>query len=148
MSELKARITEDMKAAMKSGARQKLETIRLILAALKQREVDERIVLSDAQVLEALTKMLKQRKDSIEQFGAAGRQDLVDKEKAEVEVIQAYMPSALSDTELDAMITAAIAESGATTGKDMGKVIALIKPKAAGRADMQQVSARIKAKLG
>jgi uncharacterized protein len=148
MSELKARITEDMKAAMKSGARQKLETIRLILAALKQREVDERIVLSDAQLLEALTKMLKQRKDSIEQFGAAGRQDLVDKEKAEVEVIQAYMPSALSDVELDALITAAIAESGATSGKDMGKVIALVKPQAAGRADMQQVSARIKAKLG
>lgn len=148
MSELKARITEDMKAAMKSGARGKLETIRLILAALKQREVDERIVLTDAQVLEALTKMLKQRKDSIEQFGAAGRQDLVDKEQAEVTVIQAYMPTALSEAELDAMITAAIAESGASSGKDMGKVIALVKPRAAGRADMQQVSARIKAKLG
>lgn len=148
MSELKARIVEDMKAAMKSGARQKLETIRLILSALKQREVDERIVLSDAQVLEALTKMLKQRKDSIEQFGAAGRQDLVDKEEAEVAVIQAYMPASLSEAELDALISAAIAASGASNGKDMGKVIALLKPQIAGRADMQQVSARIKARLG
>lgn len=148
MSELKARIVEDMKAAMKSGARQQLETIRLILSALKQREVDERIVLSDAQVLEALTKMLKQRKDSIEQFGAAGRQDLVQKEEAEVAVIQAYMPASLSEDELDVLIGAAISTAGASSGKDMGKVIALLKPQIAGRADMQQVSARIKARLG
>lgn len=147
MSELKARITEDMKAAMKAGERGRLDTIRLILAALKQREVDERIVLSDAHVLEALGKMLKQRRDSIEQFTAAGRTDLADKEAAEVAVIQLYMPAALSDAEIDAAIDQAIAETGASSARDMGKVIAAVKPKVAGKADMQAVSARVKSRL-
>jgi uncharacterized protein YqeY len=147
MSELKARITEDMKASMKSGDRGRLDTIRLILAALKQREVDERIVLSDTHVLEALGKMLKQRRDSIEQFTAAGRTDLADKEAAEVLVIQSYMPAALSDAEIDAVIAEAISETSASSAKDMGKVIAAVKSKVAGKADMQVVSARVKAKL-
>lgn len=148
MSALKARIFEDMKTAMKSGERTRLDAIRLILAALKQREVDERIVLTDAQVLEALTKMLKQRRDSIDQFQAAGRQDLVEKEVLEVNVIQAYMPASLSASEIDELITAAITSTGASSGKDMGKVIAVLKPQLAGRADMQAVSAQIKARLG
>jgi hypothetical protein len=147
MSELKARITEEMKRCMKSGERSRLDTIRLILAALKQREVDERIVLSDAQVLEAMTKMLKQRRDSIEQFTAANRMDLADKEAAEVLVIQDYMPAAMSDAEIDAVIAEAISETAASSAKDMGKVIAAVKAKVAGKADMQVVSARVKAKL-
>jgi len=148
MSVLKARITEDMKLAMKAGERSRLDTIRLILAALKQREVDERIVLSDAQVLEALTKMLKQRRDSIEQFTAAKRMDLADKETAEVLVIQGYMPAALDDAELDRIIAEAITECAASSARDMGKVIAAVRAKVAGRADMQVVSSRVKARLG
>jgi uncharacterized protein YqeY len=144
---LKAQLTEDMKAAMKSGDRARLDVIRLINAAIKQREVDERIVLDDAAVLGVLEKMLKQRRDSITQFEAAARNDLADKEKAEVVVIQHYMPAQLSDAEVDAAIAAAIAESGATGAKDMGKVMGLVKPKVAGRTDMGKLSERVKTQL-
>ncbi len=145
---LKDQITSDMKTAMKAGDKDRLAVIRLIQAAIKQREVDERIVLDDAQVLSVLEKMLKQRRDSITQFEAAARIDLADKEKAEVAVIQAYLPAALDAAELDAIIAAAIAESGAAGARDMGKVVALVKPRVAGRADMGQVSGLIKARLG
>lgn len=145
---LKDQITSDMKTAMKAGDKDRLAVIRLIQAAIKQREVDERIVLDDAQVLSVLEKMLKQRRDSITQFEAAARTDLADKEKAEVAVIQAYLPAALDAVELDAIIAAAIAESGAAGARDMGKVVALVKPRVAGRADMGQVSGLIKARLG
>lgn len=145
---LKDQITTDMKTAMKAGEKDRLAVIRLIQAAIKQREVDERIVLDDAQVLSVLEKMLKQRRDSITQFEAAARTDLADKEKAEVAVIQAYLPAALDAAELDAIIAAAIAESGAAGARDMGKVVALVKPRVAGRADMGQVSGLIKARLG
>jgi uncharacterized protein YqeY len=144
---LKARLTDDMKAAMKGGDKERLGTIRLINAAIKQREVDERIVLDDAQVLAVLEKMLKQRRDSITQFEVANRTDLADKEKAEVAVIQAYMPAQMTPAEVDAAITAAIAESGATGPKDMGKVMGLVKPKVAGRTDMGKLSELVKAKL-
>jgi uncharacterized protein YqeY len=137
---------------MKSGDKDKLATLRLIQAAIKQAEIDnrsggERPELDDAQVLAVLEKMLKQRRDSIAQFEAAGRQDLVDKEKAEVRVIEAYMPARMSEAELDALIREVIAETGATGAKDMGKVMAAMKQKATGRADMQLVSARVKALL-
>ncbi|HUD40929.1 MAG TPA: GatB/YqeY domain-containing protein [Dokdonella sp.] len=145
---LKDQITTDMKTAMKAGDKDRLAVIRLIQAAIKQREVDERIVLDDAQVLSVLEKMLKQRRDSITQFEAAARTDLADKEKAEVAVIQGYLPAALDAAELDAIVAAAIAESGATGARDMGKVVALVKPRVAGRADMGQVSGLIKARLG
>ena len=144
---LKAKLTDDMKAAMKSGDKERLGTIRLINAAIKQREVDERIMLDDAQVLAVLEKMLKQRRDSITQFEAANRNDLADKEKAEVVVIQAYMPAQMTLAEVDAAIAAAIAESGATGPKDMGKVMGLVKPKVAGRTDMGKLSELVKAKL-
>jgi uncharacterized protein len=144
---LKTRLTEDMKSAMKSGDKTRLDVIRLINAAIKQREVDERIQLDDAQVLAALEKMLKQRRDSITQFEAAQRMDLADKEKFEVGVIESYMPARLGDDELAALIDGAIAESGATSAKDMGKVVGLVKTKAAGRADMGRVSELIKQKL-
>lgn len=145
---LRAQLTEDMKAAMRGGEKERLAVIRLIQAAIKQREVDERITLDDAQVLAVLEKMLKQRRDSIEQFSAAGREDLAAQERAEVAVIQAYLPAALGADEIDAIIDAAIAETGAVGARDMGKVVAAVKPKVAGRADMGQVSARIKHKLG
>ena len=145
---LKAKLTDDMKTAMKGGEKDRLATIRLINAAIKQREVDERIVLDDAQVLAVLEKMLKQRRDSITQFEAANRTDLADKEKAEVAVIQAYMPAQMTPAEVDAAIAAAIAESGATGPKDMGKVMGLVKPKVAGRTDMGKLSERVKARLG
>ncbi|WP_395641300.1 GatB/YqeY domain-containing protein [Rudaea sp.] len=144
---LKAQLTEDMKAAMKSGDRTRLEVIRLINAAIKQREVDERIVLDDAAVLAVLEKMLKQRRDSITQFEAAARHDLADKEKFEVGVIQHYLPAQLSAGEVDAVIAAAIAESGAVGARDMGKVMGLVKPNVAGRTDMGKLSERVKAKL-
>ena len=136
-----------MKTAMRAGAKERLATVRLILAAIKQREVDERIVLDDTQVLAVLEKMGKQRRESITQFEAGGRSDLVAKENAELAIISAYMPARLGDAELDAMIAAAIAEIGAASIKDMGKVMALIKSKAQGRADMASVGARIKARL-
>lgn len=144
---LKSRLTEDMKAAMKGGEKDRLGVIRLMLAQIKQREVDERIELDDSQVLAALEKMQKQRRDSIEQYDKAGRTDLADIERYEMGVIDGYLPSKLSDAELDALVDAAIAESGATTARDMGKVVALIKEKAAGRADMGAVAGKVKARL-
>lgn len=144
---LKERVQDDMKAAMRSGQKDRLGTVRLILAAIKQREVDERIVLDDTQVIAVLEKMGKQRRESITQFEAGGRSDLVAKETAELAIISAYMPTPLSDTELDALINAAIAETGAASIKDMGKVMSLIKSKAQGRADLGAVGTRIKARL-
>jgi uncharacterized protein YqeY len=144
---LKERITEDMKTAMRAGEKERLGTIRLVLAAIKQREVDERITLDDTQVLAALEKMIKQRKESITQFESGGRADLVAKEKAELSVLQAYLPEQMSDAEIDALIAEAVAASGATSIKDMGKVMGLVKAKAQGKADMGAVSARIKQKL-
>jgi uncharacterized protein YqeY len=145
---LKERITDDMKSAMRAGEKDRLAVVRLILAAIKQREVDERITLDDAQVLAVLEKMAKQRKESIAQFESGGRADLVAKENAELAVVQSYLPAQLSDAELDAIIAEAIATTGATTVKDMGKVMGIVKTKAAGRADMSVVGARIKQKLG
>ena len=148
MGTLKERITDDMKAAMRSGEKERLGVIRMITSGIKQREVDERISLDDAQVLSVLEKMIKQRKESIEQFKAGNRQDLVDKESAEIVLLQGYMPSQLSAAEIDALINDALAATGATSIKDMGKVMGLIKAKAQGRADMGAVGAKIKAKLG
>lgn len=145
---LKARLTEDMKAAMKGGDKERLATIRLVNAAIKQREVDERIQLDDAQVLAVLEKMQKQRRDSITQFEAAGREDLAAVERAEMDVIQTYLPVQLSAAEVEAIVAKAIADAGATSAKDMGKVVGLVKPQVAGRADMGQVSALVKQKLG
>jgi hypothetical protein len=144
---LNQRVQEDMKVALRAGERERLATIRLVLAAIKQREVDERITLDDAQVLAVLEKMVKQRRESIAQFQAGGRADLVAKENAELGVIQGYMPAPLDDTALDALISDALAQTGATTIKDMGKVMGVVKAKAAGRADMAAVGARIKARL-
>ena len=145
---LKDRITEDMKTAMRAGDKHRLGAIRLILAAVKQREVDERIALDDAQVLAVLDKMLKQRRESIAQFQSGGREDLAAKEAAEVGILQTYLPAQLSDAELDSLIAEALAATGAASVKDMGKVMGVVKAKAQGRADMGAVSARIKAKLG
>jgi uncharacterized protein YqeY len=145
---LKERITEDMKSAMRSGDKERLATIRLILAGLKQKEVDERITLDDAQVLGVIEKMVKQRKESVAQFEAGGRADLVAKENAELAVLAAYQPAQLSEAEIDGLITAAISATGAASIKDMGKVVAHVKTAAAGRADMAAVSARVKARLG
>jgi hypothetical protein len=145
---LRERITEDMKSAMRAGDKQRLGTIRLALAAIKQREVDERITLDDPQVLSVLEKMLKQRREAITQFESGGRADLVAKETAEIGVLQGYLPAQMSAVELDALITEAITATGAASIKDMGKVMAAVKPKAQGRADMGAVSARIKQKLG
>jgi hypothetical protein len=144
---LKDRITEDMKTAMRSGDKERLATVRLALAAIKQREVDERIVLDDSQVLSVLEKMIKQRREAITQFESGGRADLVAKENSEITVLQHYLPAQMDAAEVDALIAQAIAASGATSIKDMGKVMALVKPKAAGRVDMGAVSARIKQKL-
>jgi uncharacterized protein YqeY len=144
---LKDRITEDMKTAMRAGDKERLATVRLALAAIKQREVDERIVLEDSQVLAVLEKMIKQRREAITQFESGGRADLVAKENSEIAVLQHYLPAQMGAAEVDALIAQAIAESGAASIKDMGKVMALVKPKAAGRADMGAVSARIKQKL-
>ena len=145
---LKERITDDMKAAMRSGEKERLGLIRMITAAIKQREVDERIVLDDTQVLIVLEKMIKQRKESLVQFQAGNRQDLVEKEAAEITLLQGYLPSQLSAAEIDALIAEAVAATGATSIKDMGKVMAVIKGKAQGRADLGKVGAIIKAKLG
>jgi uncharacterized protein YqeY len=145
---LKERITEDMKAAMRAKDSERLGTIRMITAAIKQREVDERITLDDTQVLAVLEKMIKMRKESIAQFASGGRDDLVARETKEVELLQSYMPAQLSAAELDAIIAAAIAESGAASIKDMGKAMALVKQKAQGRTDMAAASAKLKAKLG
>jgi uncharacterized protein len=136
-----------MKSAMRSGEKDRLATIRMILAALQQREVDERIQLDDSQVLAALEKMIKQRKEAITQFDSGGRADLVAKETAEIAILQTYLPAPLSDAELDALIAAAIASTGASSIKDMGKVMGVVKAQAQGKADMGKVSARIKQKL-
>ncbi len=145
---LKARITEDMKSAMRARETGRLNAIRLILAALKQKEVDERIALDDSAVLGILDKMLKQRKDSITQFQAAGRQDLVQQEQFEVSVLQQYMPQALSIEAVTDIIEQAIKDTGAAGMQDMARVMALVKPQLAGRSDMGQVSGLVKARLG
>jgi uncharacterized protein YqeY len=144
---LKATIVDDMKAAMRARETARLSTIRLLLAAIKQREVDERIELTDADVLAVIDKMIKQRRDSVTQFEAGKREDLAAAERAEIAVLEAYLPARLSDAEVDAMIAEAIAATGGTGISAMGKVMAAVKPKVAGRADMGAVSARIKAKL-
>jgi uncharacterized protein YqeY len=144
---LRQQITEDMKSAMRAGDARRRDAIRLLQAALKQREVDERIELDDAVVIAVIEKMLKQRRDSITQYAAAGRRDLADAEKFEVDVLQGYMPSALSDAEVDAAVADAVSMSGAEGPQDMGKVMAVLKPRLAGRADMGKVSALVKAKL-
>jgi hypothetical protein len=144
---LKARITDDMKAAMRAREAARLGTIRLLLAAIKQKEVDERAELDDAAIGGVVEKLIKQRKDSISQFEAAGRGDLVAAEQAELAVLQAYLPEQLSAAEIEAAVAAAIAEAGAASPKDMGKVMGLLKPRLAGRADMAQVSALIKTQL-
>ncbi len=144
---LKEQISEDMKAAMRAKDSGRLATIRLINAAIKQKEVDERIELNDDQVLSVIEKMIKQRKDSITQFEAGGRQDLADIEKAELVVLNAYMPAQMSEAEVQAEVTAAVAAAGAAGPQDMGKVMGVLKPKLAGRADMTAVSAMVKAAL-
>jgi uncharacterized protein YqeY len=147
MSPLKDRITEDMKAAMRARETARLSTIRLLLAAIKQREVDERKDLADADVLAILDKMIKQRKDSITQFEAGSRKDLADAERAEIVVLSAYMPAQVSDADIDAAIAAAIASTGAAGAAGIGKVMAVLKGQLAGRADMSAVSAKVKAAL-
>jgi uncharacterized protein len=144
---VKERITEDMKSAMRSGEKERLATIRMILAGIKQREVDERIQLDDVQTLSVIEKMVKQRRESIVQFEAGGRADLVAKENAELLILQSYLPQQLAESEVDALIDAAIASTGAASMKDMGKVVAQVKAAAQGRADMGAVSARVKARL-
>ena len=144
---LKVRINDDMKAAMRARETERLGTIRLLLAAIKQREVDDRVELDDAGVTAVIDKMIKQRKDSIAQFETAGRTDLVDKEKAELDVLSAYMPEQLSDAEIAAEVQAAVAQVGAAGPQDMGKVMGVLKPKLAGKADMTAVSAQVKAAL-
>lgn len=144
---LKDQITDDMKAAMRAKESARLATIRLLTAAIKQKEVDERIELTDEHILAVIEKMIKQRKDSITQFEAGGRQDLADIEKSELVILSAYMPAALSDAEVQAEVTTAVAAVGATGPQDMGKVMAVLKPKLAGRADMTAVSGMVKAAL-
>ena len=144
---LKDRVTEDMKNAMRAKDSERLGTIRMITAAIKQREVDERIALDDSQVLSVIEKMIKTRKESIAQFQSGGRDDLVAKETKEIELLQIYLPERLAESEVDSIIAAAIAESGATSIKEMGKAMAIVKQKAQGRVDMGAVSAKLKAKL-
>jgi uncharacterized protein len=145
---LKERVTEDMKTAMRAAEKERLSTIRLLLAAIKQREVDERITLDDTQVLAVIEKMIKQRREAITQFESGGRSDLVAKETAEIGVLQGYLPAQLTPAEIDALIQEAIAATGAASVRDMGKVMGFVKGKAQGRADMGALSARIKQKLG
>lgn len=147
MSALKQRINEDVKSAMRAKAKARLGTLRLITAAIKQWEVDERVELDDTQVLAVLDKMVKQHRDSIEQFNKAGRDDLVEKETSELKVIQEFMPTPLTDEQIVQLITEAISESGASSIKDMGKVMAILKPKVQGQADMGKVSGRVKQQL-
>ena len=144
---LKQQLTEDMKTAMRGGDKHRLGVIRLMLAAIKQHEVDERVEQTDAMVLVTLEKMLKQRRDSVSQYSAAKREDLAEVERAEMVIIEAYLPAKLSEAEVDALIASAIADTGATSPRDMGKVMAAVKEKAAGRADMASVSGKIKARL-
>ncbi len=145
---LKERITDDMKSALRSGEKERLATIRMALAAIKQREVDERITLDDGQVLGVLEKMIKQRKEAITQFEVGGRVDLVTKERGEISVLEHYLPAQMSDAEIDALIAQTIATSGAASVKDMGKVMAAIKTQAQGRADMSVIGARVRERLG
>lgn len=144
---LKAQIQDDMKSAMKAGEKDRLKVVRLVLAAIKQIEVDKRIELSDADVLSVINKMVKQRRESISQFVQGARQDLADIEIAEIAVLDDYLPAQLSDAELDAMIDAAVIQCGAQSIKDMGKVMGIIKDKSEGRADMGVVGAKVKARL-
>ena len=144
---LKHQVTEDMKAAMRAKDAARLSAIRMLLAAIKQREVDERIEMDDEQVLSVIEKMLKQRRDSIAQYGEAGRQDLVDVEQFEVSVLQSYLPQPLTDAEVNALLERAILETGAAGMKDMGKVMAIVKPQITGRADAGKVSALVKSRL-
>jgi uncharacterized protein YqeY len=145
---LKARITEDMKAAMRAGDKDRLSCIRMLQAGIKQREVDERVELGDAEVLAVIDKMIKQRKESVAQFQAGNRADLVAKESAEIGVLSAYLPAQLGEAELEALVREAIAQTGAASMKDMGKVMGILKPKVQGRTDMGALSARIKSALG
>jgi uncharacterized protein YqeY len=145
---LKVQITEDMKAAMRTKDAARLGAIRLLQAAIKQREVDERIELDDTKVIEAIEKMLKQRRDSISQYEAANRQDLVDAEKFEVSVLQTYLPQPFTEAEISALLDKVVADTGAAGIKDMGKVMAAVKPLVVGRADMGSISGMIKARLG
>ena len=145
--ELKNKITEDMKAAMRAKDTARLGTVRLLLSAMKQKEVDERVVLTDADILAIIDKMMKQRRESIAQFEKAGRNDLADGEKAEIVVLSTYLPQQLSEAEVAAAIAAAISETGAAGAKDMGKVMALLKPRLAGKTDLGKVSGLVKAKL-
>jgi len=144
---LKVRINDDLKTAMRGGDAARRDAIRLVLAAMKQREVDERKELADADIIAIVDKMIKQRRESIAQFEKGGRQDLAGKEKFELDVLQAYMPQALSDAEIEDAVAAAVEEAGARGPADMGKVMAALKPKLAGRADMSKVSAQVKRKL-
>ncbi|MBS0424180.1 MAG: GatB/YqeY domain-containing protein [Proteobacteria bacterium] len=144
---LKQRITEDMKMAMRTGNVKQRDTIRLLQAAIKQREVDERITLDDSAIISVIEKMLKQRKDSIAQYEAAQRLDLANSEKEEVSILSAYMPQALSDSEIENLIMQTISETNAAGMQDMGKVMSMLKPKLAGRADMAKVSALIKTRI-
>ncbi|MBS1135527.1 MAG: GatB/YqeY protein [Burkholderiaceae bacterium] len=144
---LKDRITEDMKSAMRAKDAPRLSAIRLLQAAIKQKEVDERITVDDAAVMSIVEKLIKQRKDSIEQFAKAGRNDLVAKEKAELDLLSGYLPQQMSDAELEVAVNAAIAESGAAGPQGMGKVMAVLKPRIAGRADMGKASAIVKQRL-
>ncbi len=148
MSDLKQQLSADMKQAMRDKDKPRLGGVRLALAAIKQREVDERTELDDAQVLAVLDKMVKQRRDAVRQYEEAGRQDLADQEAYEISVLQTYLPEALSETELDALIDEAIAASGASSMKEMGKAMGILKPRVQGRADMGAVSAKLKARLG
>lgn len=144
---IKDRIREDMKAAMRSHDAARLSTIRLLLAAIKQREIDEQIEATDENVLAVIAKMVKQRRDSVEQYRAGGREDLAANEQAEIEVLQAYLPKALSDEEIASIIEEAVGEAGATGMAAMGKVMAIVKPRVNGRADLGKVSALVKARL-
>ena len=145
---LKARITEDMKAAMKAKEAAKLSAIRLLNAAIKQKEVDERVELDDAAVAAVIEKLVKQRKDSVTQYEAANRQDLADIEKAEIEILSAYLPEKMSSEEVAAAVAAAVAQTGAKGPADMGKLMAVLKPQLAGKADMAEVSRLVKSRLG
>jgi uncharacterized protein YqeY len=145
---LKERVTDDMKAAMRAKDAARLSAVRLLLAAMKQKEVDERVELADVDVLSIIEKMLKQRRESIAQYEKAARQDLADQEKFEIGVLSAYLPQQMSQAEVEQAIAAAVADSGAAGVKDMGKVMAILKPKLAGRADMGKISGLVKAKLG
>jgi uncharacterized protein YqeY len=144
---LRDKVNEDMKSAMKAREQEKLGALRLLLAAVKQREVDERITLDDAQLVSVIDKMIKQRKDSIAQYEKAARQDLADKEKYEISVLEAYLPQQMSQAEVEAAVAEAIASTGAKGAADMGKVMAVLKPKLAGRADMGKVSGLVKGRL-